>query len=190
MDASSKRIALAFLLAVVLQGTLAFGVTAQDEKGHPSTEEQPVLFQEIGPIEDANPEQRQIRTLTIPTALIVEPKETATHIGFDEHSVCTLNLEVGYKMVVGCEWTLSYFRGAERVVLRRSNGGSLGALNGNARHVVQGLQEIADTQGSLQLIAEFSVFETDIPPQHMWMPKKGKYRVLWKGVATGLLKMK
>ncbi len=147
----------------------------------------PTLFQEIGPIEGADPERRHVETVAVPTALIVESKPNGTYVGFDQQSTCKLKLMVGHKMVVGCEWTLYYFRGTERVELRRNTGGSLGSLMDGGRHVVQGLQEIADVRGSLQLIAELSVFETDIPPQHMWMPKKGMYQLLWKGVATGVL---
>jgi len=28
---------------------------------------------------------------------------------------------------------------------------------------------------------DLSVFETDVPPQHMWSPYSKNYRILWKG---------
>lgn len=27
---------------------------------------------------------------------------------------------------------------------------------------------------------DISIFETDIPPQHMWMPTSNSYKVLWE----------
>lgn len=144
------------------------------------------LFSEIGPIEGADPERRQLRVLKVPTALILESQGAATRVGFDERSASELKLKVGHRMAVGCEWTLYHFREGERVVIRRNLGGSLETLM-DGGHVVQGVQEVAETQGSLQLIAELAVFETDIPPQHDWMPRNGRYRVLWRGVATGVL---
>jgi hypothetical protein len=147
---------------------------------------QPVVFEELGPIQDADPEVRQLRTLNVPMMIIAESEGDDTYISFDERSACDLRIEIGYKMAVGCEWILYYYRGAEKVVLRHGTGSSLESMRSDSRHVVRGLQEIADLQGSLQLIADLSVFETDIPPQHMWMPGEGKYRLLWKGVATGM----
>jgi hypothetical protein len=171
------------LIAILFSATLSRDSGAQDAKP-------PVMFQEIGPIKDADPAQRQVKVLGVPTSLIIEAKPAGTYVGFDQQSVCELKLMVGRKMVVGVEWTLYYYRGTERVELRRETGGSLESLTSGGQQVVQGLQGIADVQGSLQLIAELSVFETDIPPQHMWMPQKGRYQVLWRGVATGTLTAK
>lgn len=151
------------------------------------TPEQVQLFETLEAIKDADPERRHSKILRMPSELIVESKKNGTHIGFDSTSVHTIKISVGHKMVVGCEWTLYYFDGTEQTVLRRNVGGGLETLLGGGRHVVQGLDRIAKSQGSLQLIAELTVFETDIPPQHMWIPKEGRYRPLWRGLATGVL---
>jgi hypothetical protein len=90
-------------------------------------------------------------------------------------------------MVIGCEWVLYYFDGTEHVVVRRNLGGSLDTLFGGGRTVIQGLDAIAESRGSLQLVAELTIFETDIPMQHSCNPKLGRYRALWRGVATGVL---
>jgi hypothetical protein len=165
----------AILVTVILCG----GSGAQDAKDAP-------LFPVLGPVEGADPERLHVEALEVPMALVVESSHLGTTVRFDDKSAVPLKLEVGHKMVVGCEWTLYYFRGEERVVLRRGVGGSLEGLT-NGSHVIQGLQEIVDVQASLQLIAELLIFETDIPSQHMWMPKNGKYRILWRGVVSGVL---
>ncbi|KPJ61482.1 MAG: hypothetical protein AMJ46_02030 [Latescibacteria bacterium DG_63] len=151
------------------------------------TAEQVQLFEPLEAIQDADPEQRHWEVLRMPSELIVESKDNGTHIGFDSSSVHTIKVTVGHKMVVGCEWILYYFDGTEQVELRRNTGGSLEVLLGSGRDVVQGLDKIVESQGSLQLIAELTMFETDIPPQHMWIPRKGRYRPLWRGLATGVL---
>lgn len=99
----------------------------------------------------------------------------------------TIKISVGHKMVIGCEWVLYYFEGTEQIVVLRNMGGSLEALLGRGRMVDQGLDQVSESQRSLQLVAELTVFETDIPPQHMWDPKSGRYRPLWRGLAAGVL---
>ncbi|UCF79481.1 MAG: hypothetical protein JSW03_04365 [Candidatus Eiseniibacteriota bacterium] len=151
------------------------------------TAEQVQVLEPLDPIKDAYLERRHWEILTVPSELNIESKDNGTHIGFDPSSVYTVKVSVGHKMALGCEWVLYYFDGTERVELRRNMGGSLETLLGSGRHVVQGLEKIAESQGSLQLIAELTVFETDIPPQHMWMPKEGRCRALWRGLAAGIV---
>ncbi len=145
------------------------------------------MFEELGPIEDASPERRHPEQLWMPSALLLESGDIGTLVGFDSTSVHEVEISVGHKMVVGCEWILYYFDGTEEVEVRRNLGGSLGTLFGSGRTVVQGLNAIAESKGSLQLVAQLTLFETDIPMQHAWNPKQGRYRALWRGLATGVL---
>jgi hypothetical protein len=145
------------------------------------------MFEELGPIDDADPARRNPEKMWMPSALLIESSDLGTLVGFDSASVHEVETSVGYKMVVGCEWVLYYFDGTEPVEVRRNLGGSLGTLFGSGRTVVQGLDTIAESKGSLQLVAELTLFETDIPMQHAWNPKQGRYRALWRGLATGML---
>jgi hypothetical protein len=48
------------------------------------------------------------------------------------------------------------------------------------------LYTVRQRAGTLQLIAEFTLFETDIPCGHMWLPQRSsQYRELWRGLAVG-----
>jgi hypothetical protein len=48
----------------------------------------------------------------------------------------------------------------------------------NSAEVLLGLQKDAPEGLTVQL--RVKVFETDIPPQHLWEPTMGKYKVLWE----------
>jgi hypothetical protein len=109
-------------------------------------EEQVQMFETLEAIQDADPERRHSDVLRMPTELIIESRDNGTHIGFDSSSVREVNISVGHKMVIGCEWILYYFDGTEQITLRRNMGGSLGTLFGGGRHVIQGLGKIAETK--------------------------------------------
>jgi hypothetical protein len=177
-----KLINLACVLMVSLMVLSTTTGLAQEEGGEVQ------VFEELGPIPDADPETRHEEILQIPERLIVEPGDYRAYVSFDSTSVRTVKLSVGHKMVVGCEWTLYYFDGLEKIEIRRNLGGSPQTLLNPGHMVFKGLAEAAAPQGSLQLIAELTIFETDIPMQHMWNPKLGRYRPLWKGLATGVLR--
>ncbi len=165
-------------LAILLSSATSFAQQKSD---------QVQLFEALEAIEDADPERRHTEVLWMPSRLLLESSDIGTLVGFDSTSVHKIKISVGHKMVVGCEWVLCYFDGTEQIELRRNLGGSLGTLFGSGRMAIQGLNSIAESKGSLQLIAELTVFETDIPIQHMWDPKRGRYRALWRGLATSVL---
>jgi hypothetical protein len=65
----------------------------------------------------------------------------------------------------------------------RESGGSVlnaGLLNGKA--FLNRAPDGIPAQAKNYIVEmDVSLFETDIPPRHMWMPEnRGKYRVLWK----------
>lgn len=37
----------------------------------------------------------------------------------------------------------------------------------------------------LQVTVDIEIFESSVPPQHLWRPERGDYRVLWRGEAGG-----
>ena len=140
------------------------------------------------PIATADPERRHAVRFKVPTKLLIEFNEDGTHVGFDSTSAATITVKVGRRMAVGLNSELYYFDGTQRVELRRGCTSWPEAVFADGRDVIQGLDEVLASQTSVQLIAELVIFETDIPPQHHWTPKDGRYRELWKGFATGVLR--
>jgi len=145
------------------------------------------MFETLPAIQDADPDRRHFVSVLMPSELLIEFTDGEAHVSFDSTSAYEVRISAGYKMAIGCEWILYYFDGAERIEVRRNLGGSLETLFDAGFMVVRGLGKTLDSQGSLQLIAELTVFETDIPAQHAWVPKDGRYRPLWRGVASGVL---
>jgi hypothetical protein len=166
------------VLAILLRS--AVGFTQEEPK-------QVQMFEELEAIEDADPERRHLDVLWMPSGLLIESGENDVVVSFDSASVNEVRISVGHKMVVGCEWDLYYFDGTDRVRLMRNAGLSVESLFDHDRMLIRGLEAITEARGSLQIVAELTVFETDIPIQHMWDPKRGHYRVLWRGLATGVL---
>ena len=115
------------------------------------------------PIPDADPEQRHAVLFKVPTTLLLDLASDGTSVGFDSVSAAAITVQVGRRMAVGLDYELYYLDQAERVPLLRGMTSPPESLLGSGRSFVQGLDEILETQDSLQLIAELVVFETDIP---------------------------
>jgi hypothetical protein len=89
-------------------------------------------------------------------------------------------------MEVGCDWTISYFDGdATRSVGPISSGASLSSLLDVGLNYLPDLDKAVARLGAVRVVADFVVFETDIPSQHGWEPKSGQYREIWRGQAVG-----
>jgi len=73
----------------------------------------------------------------------------------------------------------------------RDLGEKASGLGGGAWRDGQGmstLQGIAREPGQrVTLRADIEIFETSIPPEHMWMPQAGDCKTLWKGSIEGTL---
>ncbi|MFQ5599566.1 MAG: hypothetical protein ACE5G2_03310 [Candidatus Krumholzibacteriia bacterium] len=170
-------------------------VTAGKHEVSPSrlglaSEPEPCSFMEMyagkPPVSDADPDIRHEETIRVPTRLVFprsHPRWPA--VSYDTTCVQTVVLNVGHKMTLGVGSRLSYDDGAEVIELGRGLR-SIGCLSCGGR-VLNGVTEVMDRQGSLQIIEELVLFETDIPDQHLWQPKRGRYQELWRGVATGVL---
>jgi hypothetical protein len=135
-------------------------------------------FPDIPPIADADPSRRHSVATRVPTELqLVRNEHTLIYRLAALH--CT-NLMVGYKMVVGveCEGSM-HCGGTERPLFRRLT--SAPALDNSTNiFTLKSEKGIPKTEEDCVFEYRITIFETDLPSQHMWSPKSGKhYRVLW-----------
>jgi hypothetical protein len=147
------------------------------------------MYQQRGPTPGADPGQRHRETFRVPLRLQIEARDGSICVGNDSSSVVEISIDVGKLMTVGIASSLFYFQGAER---EKFGGGSLcnGYHAGRMCRPDLELTALAAAQGFVQFLEEMTVFETDLPSQHMWQPEKGRYRVLWRGVAVGTYRPK
>jgi hypothetical protein len=94
---------------------------------------------------------------------------------------------VGHRMITGYKWQMSYHAGARRVSLGGQALRSGGPLVGEGTSIFYGVQDSVRAAGGTIIAVDLTLFETDVPVQHMWRPEKGRYRELLHVVATGAL---
>ena len=183
----------ASLLGVLLLGLLGAHILASNQNSSPDSgftrgdsSTSMEMFRHLPPMEGADPNRRHQETFSIPTRLLVERLSSGDFAVFDAASARPVVVSLGHKMVVGCKWDLIYYFGSKRNSLAGAFSG-VGMLDGGQLANLFGIQGLANRQRTLQLIAELVLFETDVPAQHHWNPEEGRYRELWKGVATGIL---
>ncbi len=138
------------------------------------------------PIGEADPTVRVEQSFRVPTRMVTTRTAHRIGIGLDAKSLEEVKLKVGAKMVTGAaakEWV--YPLGEERP---KPQGGSLGygLLLGGVDGLCSGTTYRDAVMGGIPVPGikyvveiEISIFETDIPAQHMWMPEGPKYKVLW-----------
>lgn len=133
----------------------------------------------VSPITDADPSIRHAVTIRIPINLEAKQQDDWLIYGFS--ALQTTNVTVGYKMVTGvnCEGVMDC-DGVRHPLFRE--GGGLEFINTSTdRYNMVGPPK-ADLESGTHCVFEYqvTVFETDIPAQHHWMPTSGKlYKVLW-----------
>jgi RNA polymerase sigma factor (sigma-70 family) len=111
------------------------------------------------------------RYFRIPSRLVVKRSANQIKVSADMKSLHSLCLEgVGKNMFCGFKYVV--FVDADGVKVERLKGlGSIGA-NGtvNFSGIITG--QLLD---NVVIEVQFCIFETDIPPQHMWNPAQGRY---------------
>ncbi|HEY3760735.1 MAG TPA: hypothetical protein VGN23_03210 [Verrucomicrobiae bacterium] len=139
-------------------------------------------FPEIPAIADADPSVCHTLTMQIPRQLIFRPNNAMSiGIGFDTNSMVTTNFMVGTNMIVGTETETEIYP-ADHPESKKPTGSGLESgtqfstaniwINGPFKELTPGIKYMVETH--------FILFETDIPPQHMWEPQSPKYKVLWE----------
>ncbi len=165
-----------FLCTIFLVAACA-GCMSSAPKAPEGTQSHFQPFPVIPPVEDADPSVRHSVAVEVPTVMQVVRQGNSLTISFPK--LQTTNLMVGYKMVTGmtCEETIY------RDGVAQPRGGSLeGGLAFRCSTNVLTLGQGGLPQPGQEFTFEHRVtlFETDLPTQHMWSPQSGKhYRVLW-----------
>ena len=134
---------------------------------------EPPPFEVEPPIEGADPAVRHHETVLVPAALRVERTPDGVAYGIDAARLEETTLDVGERMVVGHAilWYLTHGEGEEEFLGFELGSNGFGATSYLPVHV--------DDYADAGVEARIEVFETDIPPQHMWNPTGGRYRALW-----------
>jgi hypothetical protein len=134
-------------------------------------------FPIIPPIADADPSRRHPVSFRVPTVLNAVRDGDSLAVNFVSGQ--TTNIMVGHKMVVG-------FMREERIYVgATAYPAGLGFDSGNvfvSGDSVHNLSYYGNPQPGQNIAFEsrISIFETDLPPQHMWEPENRKlFRILW-----------
>lgn len=146
--------------------------------GPESSRERPFPgFPSYPPIPGADPQVREKRKFQAPTRLIVIRSEDQIAVSVDVKSLEEIELEVGYKMVVGFKHqTFVVSQGRKKL----RSGGLGGRVDIGTSYLNRADGGIPQEGQKYVIEVEFVIFETDIPAQHMWSPESGKYRELWR----------
>jgi hypothetical protein len=138
-------------------------------------------FPVLPPIQNADPSIRRQTEFRLPTRLQVKRTDDQISVGVDPDSLKPVKLDVGANMVTGLKHELFVYRG-NKLVLSGYTGlqgtgqtySSIGTVSLQRR-----IDKIPQPGEKYTVKVRLSVFETDIPAQHMWSPESGKYKVLW-----------
>jgi hypothetical protein len=151
----------------------------QPDSTHPAG--QPPAFKGfpvLPPISTADPSIRTEREFRLPASLRVKRTDEQMSLSFDD--VRPVKLKVGKDMVTGLKQALRVYRDGKLVVSGYHSLESGPA--GEPSHGVvlnKKIDKIPQAGERYTVEVQLTLFETDIPPQHLWSPESGKYRVLW-----------
>jgi hypothetical protein len=139
-------------------------------------------FPILPPIPTADPSVRHEEVFRLPTRLQVRRTDDQLSVGIDPGSLEPVKVRVGKDMVTGLKQQTSIFLAGKSVV--SGYGGLQGWGAGTALGPVGGLfnrrtDKVPRPGEGYTAEVRLTLFETDIPAQHMWSPEGGKYRVLW-----------
>jgi hypothetical protein len=168
-------------------GHFTYVLTIQDGRLDIRAEEDKIispaqaLFSILPPITNANPSIRHPISIRVPTQLKIERTTDTLSMEIATNSFESTNLMVGTNMVTGVESKVYVYAEGES---RPANGGyGLGGTDFNlGTSFWHTKQEGIPLPGKKYVVElELAVFETDIPPQHMWSPQGSKnFKVLWR----------
>jgi hypothetical protein len=151
----------------------------------------PGIFPGLPPIADADPSVRHKVVLCLPDKLRVTRTDKTLSIEFDMASVQEVPVTAGKNMVMGIKDELRVYAVGSP---RPDRAGSIGlsssldfctleqrARGGFSTDIVNRNQGGIPESGKKYIVEKkMTVFETDIPSQHMWQPQDStKYRELW-----------
>ncbi|MDQ3622262.1 MAG: hypothetical protein M3463_07215 [Verrucomicrobiota bacterium] len=144
---------------------------------------EPPPFPQPPPIADANSAFREEREVLVPTAFKAFRTDAVLVVSDDHETLKTIKLMVGSKMVLGMSSELYIYPvGGVRPAQPQR-----GRLSGPPRKGSNGTSYFYPKGDGFRqpgkrciLELDIAIFETDSPAQHMWMPQRDKYKVLWR----------
>ena len=142
-------------------------------------------FRVLASIADADPSISHPISVRVPTKLKSERTPEMLSVEIDTNSFESTNLMVGTNMVTGSDNCLYVYpidapRPSQAKVESISG---IDCLIGGVFHETD-LDGIPVPGKKYVVEADLIIFETDIPPQHMWEPYGKNYKVLWRRTLT------
>jgi hypothetical protein len=135
-------------------------------------------FPILPPIATADPSIRTEREFRLPAELQV--KRTADQMSLTLDDMRPVKVKVGKDMVTGLKQELRVYREGKLVQSGYSSLESSPAAHPGIDLVLnRRIDKIPQAREKYTVEVVLTLFETDIPAQHLWMPESGKYRVLW-----------
>jgi len=169
------------------QSTLAWAQTAQSNPAFQNTATAPDLSGYSAPADAALSVRHKV-VIPMPTRLSVERKPDRLSVGFDVIAPRKVKITVDKNMSIGVKYEMRvYAEGGARP----QNPGGVGYASikepvTSELVFLKGKSFLNSADGGIPALGEryvieedVSIFQTDIPPQHMWRPENGRYRVIW-----------
>jgi hypothetical protein len=175
-----------FVLLAFIQNYQSLVVRAQALRWNVALQDSATALHppEYSPTADADPSVRHEVLVPMPTRLSVERKSDRLSVGFHLASPRKVKITVGKKMSIGVKFEMRvYAKGDARPPSPGSIGyasikepitpSELGFLNGRA--FLNSADGGIPAPAKRYVVEEdVSIFETDIPAQHMWSPESGR----------------
>jgi hypothetical protein len=138
-------------------------------------------FPVLPPIPNADPSIRREQEFRLPARLQVKRTDDQIAVGVDPDSLKRVKLDVGANMVTGLKHELFVYRGDQLVLSGYAGLQGTGQTFSSIGTVFlqRKIDKIPQPGEKYTVKVRLSLFETDIPTQHMWSPERGKYKVLW-----------
>jgi hypothetical protein len=168
-------------LVVPLLLTAATSLAATQSPTPPNVPQPNIGVPQPGPINSADIPVRRELKVRMPTRLSLTQSSESVTVAVDKTKFETETLRVGENMITGVGWTFRQYEigSLPTSLIDQPFEGLKVGLDFNL-----GTQSfpVATFKGKV-IEMDFTIFETDIPPQHMWQPRASKnYKVLWRGV--------
>jgi hypothetical protein len=125
-------------------------------------------FPSYPPVADADPKRREKRKFRVPIRLLTCRTRNRIAVSVDTRILEEIELDVGYKMVAAFGDELFVLIDGKRKRLRQGLGGGSDIGTSFLSRKLDGVP----IDGKKYVIeVKFVIFETNIPPQHMWSPQ-------------------
>jgi hypothetical protein len=152
------------------------------------------LFPEYPPTSDADRSTRRQIEISMPARLSVQRASSNLSVSYDLASVRNVKITVGKKMTLGIRDELRVYVSGDARPLQphRFSMGSIDQKESDvalsdpnilqSTEVLDSVQDGIPAPGKHYVIEhDISLFETNIPPQHMWHPENSRnFKVLWE----------